>query len=115
MAESRRSVTFTALIFVGMIIALAGVTMLLLGLGGNSSFDFKMAGVTVKTTSVGLAVLAVGSLMSAAVALNLPENVQVFGPTRPTRTDRLRRLVRPLALLAAVAVLTLVISLGVTQ
>jgi hypothetical protein len=115
MPKPQRSVTFTVLIFVGMIIALAGVAILLLGLDKSATFDFEMSGVKIKTSSVGLAVLAVGSLLSAGVALNLPENVRVFGPTPPTRTERLKGLARPLFAITFIALLALVISLVVTQ
>src|SRR5687767_1422989 len=88
MAEARRSVTFTALIFVGMAIAIGGLIIIVLGLGGSTRFELKVGEVEVATTSVGLAVLTVGAIMSAVIALKLPEGVQVFGATNPTMIER---------------------------
>lgn len=113
MAESRPSVTFTILIFVGMVIALVGLVILLMGLGGATTLEFSVAGAEVKTTSAGLGVLAAGCALSAVVALNLPANVQVFGPTPATPTERLRRLGMPLLVVCAVCIIALLISIMV--
>ncbi len=111
MAARRPSVTFTALIFFGMAIALAGVVLLLLGAGGAASFELALGGVTLKTTSVGLAVIGIGAALSAGVAMNLPDNVQVFSRTAPTMAERLRAL-RPVFVgLALLALLGFVLSL----
>lgn len=108
--SKRRSVVFTAIIFVGLVIALAGVGMLILGVGGATTFSFSMGDFEVETTSVGLAVLAVGAAMSAFLATNLPEGVQVFGPTERTFTDKLSHFAPVLWGVAAVAVLLLALS-----
>lgn len=48
-----------------MIIALGGVAILLLGLDKSATFDFEMSGTKIKTSSIGLAVVAIGCLLVA--------------------------------------------------
>jgi hypothetical protein len=113
MTDKRRSVTFTALIFFGMVIALVGLILAALGLGGVSTFEFAVGDFTLKTTSVGLAVLAVGVGLSAGVALNLPENVELFGPTERTMTERLRGLAPAFVLTALGSLIAFVVTVVV--
>lgn len=111
MASDSRSMTFTALVVLGMVIALAGVVMLLLGLGGSSSFDLKLGDWSVSTTSTGLAIVAIGAALAAGVALNLPDGVQVYGPGTDSPVERWRRLALPAAALALVALVAFVVTL----
>lgn len=111
MSEPRRSITFTVLIFFGMLVALVGLVVLLFGLGGSTSFEFSISDLAVKTTSVGLAILALGAGLSAVIALNLPDEVQVFGETPATLRDRLKAFSLVFVGVAVVAGVALVISL----
>lgn len=111
MTESRRSVTFTVLIFFGMAIAIVGLVMMIAGLGGSTTFDLTIGEWKLKTTSSGLAVLAVGAGLSAGVALNLPEGVQVMGPSKPTPASQLRKLALPAAGVGVLSIIGFVYSL----
>jgi hypothetical protein len=113
MSEPRRSVTFTALIFFGMLVALVGLVLVAFGLGGTTTFEFSLGEIEVKTTSTGLAILAVGAAISAGVAMNLPEGVQVFGRTRPTLSERLKQLTPLFVIVAVVAGVAFLISVVV--
>ncbi len=88
-ASTRPNVTFTALIWLGMLLVLAGAVFALLGLGAAVDFKAKIAGGEVTTTSAGLAVMAVGAIMAATVATKLPKGVVVFAVQRRTWQDRL--------------------------
>jgi hypothetical protein len=102
-AQEYRSITFTVLICFGMMVALVGLLFTVAGLGGSNAIELSFSRVTLKTTSLGLAILAIGTGLSAGIALNLPENVQVFGRTKPTISERLRRFVPIFSILAILA------------
>lgn len=112
MTASQKSVTFTAIILVGLALAVLGAITAILGLGEAITLELTLGDYTVKTTSVGLAILVVGALLAGVVALRLPRNVQVFGNgSQPSWGERLAA--RPVVFLAtaAVAVVLLVVSL----
>jgi hypothetical protein len=110
MTRKEASVTFTALVFFGMLIAVVGLIILLLGLGGATTFSIEVGDSKLSTTSTGLAVLGIGAGLSALVALNLPEGVRVFGPTPPRWSDRLRAAAGPLLVVSALAFVGLLVS-----
>lgn len=84
MAGKKPSATFTALIWFGMFLAAAGMVIAILGVGGAIEFSAKADGAEIKTTSLGLAILAIGCLLSGVVATRLPKGVSVFAVSRPT-------------------------------
>jgi hypothetical protein len=115
-SERRRpSVIFSLLILVGMFITLVGLVMTLFGLGGSTTFDLSFDKAKVSTTSTGLAVMVIGAAMSAGVAMKLPANVEVFGPTETPFPARLKRLTPLFLVVAAVGVVGLVVSLVVSS
>jgi len=60
MARKRVSITYTALIWTGIVLALFGAVVAVVGLAGSTTFEFGMDKLKVKTTSTGLAILAAG-------------------------------------------------------
>jgi hypothetical protein len=72
------SITFTALIWLGMFLAAAGAVVAILGIGGAIEFSGKVGGAEVKTTSMGLAILAIGGLLAGGVATRLPKGTEVL-------------------------------------
>ena len=70
-------ITYTALIWTGIILALFGAITAVLGLGGTTVFEASLGNINVKTNQTGLAILAVGAALAGTVALKLPERVRV--------------------------------------
>jgi hypothetical protein len=77
--NGRPSITFTALIWLGMILAVAGAVVVVLGVGGAVNFSLKASGIELKSTSTGLALCAIGCLLAGGVATRLPPGVAVLG------------------------------------
>jgi hypothetical protein len=89
MANAKRpSVTLTALIWLGMLLTLAGAIFALLGVGAAVDFKAKIGESEVTTTNLGLAVMATGAILAAAVATNLPKGVTTFAVHKQTWQDR---------------------------
>ncbi|WP_327046845.1 hypothetical protein OG320_02770 [Microbispora sp. NBC_01189] len=77
--RTRISVTYTVLIITGLLLAMAGAVVAILGLGGVVEFKGEVAGAKAETTSVGLAVMVVGALLAGIVAVKMPAQVTVLG------------------------------------
>lgn len=76
--KKKLSITFTALIWTGILLALFGAVVAVLGLGGTTAFEGKIGDVEIKTASVGLAIFAVGAVLAGIIALRLPKEVGVL-------------------------------------
>jgi hypothetical protein len=83
------SITFTLLIWSGIVLAFLGAVVAIIGAGGATAFDGKFGNIEVKTTSVGLAILVVGSLLAGTIALRLPKDVRVLNRTRQTIQEKI--------------------------
>jgi hypothetical protein len=105
---TRKSITFTVLIWVGILLAVAGAVVAILGLGGAIEFSAKVGSIELKSTSVGLAICAMGCLLAGYVATRLPKGVQVLGPRH---SSFLRRVSERGGWLIALGVVLAVISL----
>jgi hypothetical protein len=105
-----RPITFTAVIFVGLLLVIAGAIVTIAGIGGVSAFEVTTGSITVKTPSVGLAMMATGAFLSGGVARKLPEGVKVFGPTPPTLEERLYGLGLPLLVVAVATAVAFVLT-----
>ncbi len=103
--------TFTALIWLGMLLTLGGAVCALLGVGTAVDFKAKIAGNEVTTTNLGLAVMAVGAILTATIATRLPKGVTVFAVQQPTWRDRLSNNAGWLVAFAILAVLLFAASL----
>jgi hypothetical protein len=110
--RGKPSVTFTAFIWFGMLLAVAGAVVAILGIGCAVVFSGKVAGAEVKTTSLGLAILAIGALLAGVVATRLPKGVVVFEVSRETVTEKIARRAIWLFLLAIAAALLFIISMA---
>ena len=93
---------------------LAGVVVAIIGLAARTAFEASVGDVTIKTTSVGLAILVVGAVFTAYVAANMPSHVRVFGgEAQLTRAERLLPYLRlAVAFILVTGVIALVVSLG---
>jgi hypothetical protein len=90
---------------------LLGVVVVLLGLGNGSAFSFKFEKVELSTSSSGLAIIAIGALLSGYVATRLPANVMVFGIEKPTLLDQIQNLAPQLLLGGGIAVAVLLVMI----
>jgi hypothetical protein len=86
--STKPNVTFTALIWLGMFLALAGAAVAVFGIGAPTSFDAKLGDGEVSTTNLGLAIMVVGAIMAAYVATKLPKGVVPFAVRKVTWQDR---------------------------
>lgn len=111
-AETNRpSVTYTVLIWFGMLLALIGVAIAVLGLGGVVEFSAKVGNAQLKSTSLGLIVVAIGTFLSGFIATRMPKGVTVFATTAPTWNERVGGHAGLLFLLGIVALALLGFSL----
>jgi len=112
MSKERISITYTALIWTGIILVLFGAISAVLGLGGATFFEASFGEIKIKTTQTGLAILFVGALLSGFIAIKLPKGVVVLDKEEKyTFTERLARKIPILALIiAAIAIVLLVLS-----
>ena len=110
-ARVKPSVTFTALVWFGMLLAAAGATVAILGIGNLIEFSGKVAGAEVKTTSLGLAILAIGALLAGVVAIRLPKGTTVYEVTRTPFLDKVTRYAGWLIVLAVAAASLFVVTM----
>ena len=104
------SVTFTALIWLGMLLMLAGAAVAVLGVGAAVEFKAKIGGNEITTTSLGLAIMATGAVVAAYVATKLPKGVTVFAVHEPTWQDRVADKSGWLVAIAAIILVLLALS-----
>ncbi len=107
----RPSVTLTAMVGVGMLIALGGLVMVIAGLGGSTSFEADLGGFTVSTGSTGLAVIVLGLGFAGFVMARIPAGASLLSERETTPLERLQQAARPVLLAALVVLALLVISL----
>jgi hypothetical protein len=112
MTQPRISVTFTALIWLGIVLAMLGAVVAVLGLGGSTVFEVTVHGITVKTSQTGLAILAIGALLSGLIAVKIPKGVRVMAKEeKHGLTEKLLGALPP----AAFAILLLAVALIIVQ
>lgn len=112
----RRSVVYTGLILFGILLAVSGVIIALLGIGKPSATEVSGGGVDVKSSSVGLIILVVGAGLAGILALKKPSDIELF-TDRPAQRPLPERIAGnaaiPALAIAAVGVVLLVISLAI--
>ncbi len=111
--EPKPSVTYTALIWLGMILAVVGAVVAVLGIGGAVTFSAKYSGGEFSTTNLGCAIMMTGAVLAAVVALKLPKGVVVFAVQEQTWGDRFAANAGWLAVLAGGTVLLFILSMVV--
>lgn len=109
--KNRLSITYTVLIWFGMLLALLGVAIAILSLGGAVEFSAKVGDAEFKSTSLGLAIVAIGTILSGFIATRLPKGVTVFATATPTWTERVASRAGILILLGVLALALLGFSL----
>jgi len=76
------SITFTAIIWVGLLLAVFGALVAALGLGGVTTFTFKWKDVVeLNSTSIGLIIMVAGILLALYQANHLPGGTRVLVKT----------------------------------
>ncbi|WP_156912248.1 hypothetical protein [Citrifermentans bremense] len=75
---SNKSVTISSVIVVGLLLTITGAIIAVLGFGGVVAYDYSLAKNTIKTDSIGLAIMSVGALL-VIVAISKVDKVRVFG------------------------------------
>lgn len=108
--SAQKSITFTVLIWFGMLLAAVGAAVAILGVGGAVAFSAKVGSIELKTTSIGLAICALGCLLAGGVATRLPKGVEVLG-ARASFMNWMSRHAWWVLALALVAVVLLLFSL----
>jgi len=108
----RVSITYTALIWTGIILALFGAITAVLGLGGATVFEGSLGSIKVKTTQTGLAILVVGAALAGTIALKLPKGIVVLEEgEKYSLTEKLARRIPVLSLvIVSVAIILLILS-----
>lgn len=107
----QRSITFTTMIFVGLITALIGVVFAALGAGDALPFEASLGDAKVKTESVGLALAAIGFGFAAFVAMKLPKGVTVLSAGPRNVGDRVADHAGPIAAAAGLAAAGSIVAL----
>lgn len=112
MAKNKVSITYTALIWAGILLALFGAIVTVMGLGGSIVFEGSVGDIKVKTTQTGLAILVVGAVLSGAIALKLPKGIVVLEKgEKYSFTEKLARRIPILSIvMGIVAIILLVLS-----
>lgn len=108
---SKPSVTFTALIWLGIVLALVGAAVAILGAGGAITFNAKFGDAELHTTNLGLVILVAGASLAAFVTAKLPKGVTVFAVQKRTMEDRFAASSGWFAAFALFTVLLLILSL----
>jgi hypothetical protein len=105
------SITFTLLIWAGIALAFLGAIVAILGASNVTVLEGTFGNIEIKTTSVGLAILVIGSLLAGTIALRLPPGVKVLARSEQTLTEKIVE--RPIFLLgwSVVGAILLLISL----
>lgn len=115
MASSERpSVVYSLIILTGLLLAVAGAVIAVLGLSLPDLFEARVGRSEVRTSSVGLAIMVVGSGLALAAGVGKPRDVRIFSPQpEPALWRRdIEWLLRPLAALAAGSLAALILSLA---
>lgn len=97
MSDPRVSVTWTAMIWVGLGLCIFGAIVAALGMGGSSSFEASIGSLKVKTSQVGLAIMVVGAAFAFFTAQKPPKGVMALSG-QPTMKGKFLRFVPLLSL-----------------
>jgi hypothetical protein len=79
MVKKRVSVTHTAIVWTGLLLALFGAVVAALGLGGVTTFTFKWKDVIeLSSASVGIVIMITGALLAWYQANHLPKGARIM-------------------------------------
>jgi uncharacterized membrane protein YidH (DUF202 family) len=107
--SQRISWIYSGAVLVGIVLVIGGAVIAVLGLGNPTSVSIEARGLTVKTTSVGLAIMLIGVLLTAILLARKPEGVTLADRFPSPRRDRA---IRFAVALFVVGVALLVVSLA---
>lgn len=113
MAKNRVSITYTVLIWAGIVLALFGAIIAIVGLGGSTAFEASFGDLKINTNQTGLAILVIGAVLAATIALKLPKGIIVLGEggEKYSFTEKLARKIPIFSLvIIVVAIILLVLS-----
>lgn len=93
MAQDRISFTYTILIWTGILIAISGIIIFILGIGGLTEIIVNILGIELRTNQVGIAILVIGAALADSVALKIPKETRVLEERKRnhTLTERISR------------------------
>jgi hypothetical protein len=91
--QKTKSITFTVLIWAGIVLALLGAITAIIGISDARALEIGLGIFTLKITNVGLVILVVGSFLASFVALHLPDNVSVYGGDESLESNYLKKYV----------------------
>lgn len=111
MAEKNASITFTGMIWIGMILVLFGAVIAALGLGGTKSFEGSFGTLKITTTQTGLVIAILGAVLSGYMALHLPKGVSVLAYKKASLAERITK---KIPLIAAIIIVLAVVFLILT-
>ncbi len=78
MAKKKSSITYTAIIWVGNILAIFGAGVAALGIGGVATFSLKWDTFELNSTSIGVIIMLAGIFLALYMATHLPKGVHVL-------------------------------------
>jgi hypothetical protein len=70
-----------------------GAAVAVLGLGGSTFFQFEVQDTTIKTTNVGLAIMAIAGFVITLFIAKHPKDVQLFGSGKDAQTNLIKKIV----------------------
>ncbi|MDM8551504.1 hypothetical protein QUF72_15565 [Desulfobacterales bacterium HSG2] len=107
----RISITFTVLIWLGIIMTATGVIVSILDINGVTTFEFTWNNITFKAIDTGLIIMITGALLAGVIAVRLPKDVEVFSARKLDITEKISEMLGlPLILLSALGIILLVLS-----
>lgn len=110
MAQKRISLTYTVLIWLGMVLCVVGAVAAIVGVGGSNAFALTFGDFEAKSTQVGLSIMVIGAALAGVVALKLPAGVRVLAEhSQPGFTEKLARNLTTAALIIVTAGVILLI------
>jgi uncharacterized membrane protein YidH (DUF202 family) len=104
----RPSIVYSAIVVVGLAMTVLGAVVAIIGVSSDGLFNASIGDAHVKTSSVGLAIMVVGALVTVVTAIRKPRDIQLFsedlsGPPEDLTVDWIARVQLCVALVAIVA------------
>ncbi|GAC1447669.1 MAG: hypothetical protein PVS3B1_32810 [Ktedonobacteraceae bacterium] len=108
--QKKTPITFTALIWSGILIAAFGAIVAVFGVTGATVFEGKIGDIEVKTQSVGLAILVIGAVLAGFIATHLPGDVRILARKPRSLTEKIASRAIYFFIIGVVACILLIIS-----
>ena len=108
--RKRPSIIYSAAVVIGLGCCMVGLVFAVLGLGPFSPISLEIWKLKISTTSVGLAILALGAGFTAWILTNKPPGVALFGGAPPTPRTPISSIL--LYSIAGIAIVLAILSVG---